>query len=66
MNLDKNTIRALVRFKEAKRQGQPWGERCMVSMQRAEDAGLVKRIERNGLIADWELTPAGDAWAPPT
>lgn len=65
--MDTHTIKAMIRFKEARAAGAPWGTKCIVSMQRAADAGLVTIIydKRNGLITDFEITPAGEAWTPP-
>ncbi|MTJ93882.1 MAG: hypothetical protein F8N36_13640 [Desulfovibrio sp.] len=56
---------ALEEFKAAVDAGRPWGRKRIVSMQACEEAGYVKRVTKNGLIADWELTEAGKAWTPP-
>ena len=53
---------AMAVFKRLAADGQGIGRRKIVSMQRLEEVGLVKRITRNGMIADWELTEAGKGW----
>lgn len=42
--------------------GESMGTRKIVSMQGLERAELVRRIERGGMIADWELTELGRTW----
>lgn len=55
-------IAAMLECKARIAAGERMGTRKIASMQRAERAGLVQRIERNGLIVDWTLTEAGEAW----
>lgn len=42
--------------------GQTMGTKRIVSMQALEAHGLVRRVERNGMIVDWELTEKGREW----
>ena len=65
LGIDRSERAALIEFKAAQAAGSPWGRRRIVSMQGLEQAGFVTRITRNGLIVDWELTPAGEAWSAP-
>jgi hypothetical protein len=53
---------ALREFKLVVSKRQCMGRRRIVSMQGLEKAGLVKRVVVNGLIADWQITPAGQEW----
>jgi hypothetical protein len=53
---------AMMEFKETVARGHCMGRRRIVSMQGLEQAGLVKRVTVNGMIADWTLTPDGEAW----
>jgi len=41
--------------------GRTMGRRRIVSMQGLEEAGLVQRVERGGVIVDWMLTSEGAA-----
>jgi hypothetical protein len=49
-------------FKQLVAKGYSIGRHRIVSMQGLERAGLVKRIEHLGIIADWRLTLAGENW----
>lgn len=60
--LTKKEMSAMREFKTIVARGHSIGRRRIVSMQGLERAGLVQRIEYNGIIADWRLTPAGEAW----
>ena len=42
--------------------GSSMGTRRIVSMQGAEQAGLVERVTPAGMIVDWKLTKAGMEW----
>ena len=53
---------AMTEFKSLIAKGYCMGRKRIVSMQELEHAGLVKRIEVNGMIADWTITEAGKAW----
>jgi hypothetical protein len=61
-HLTKREIAAMREFKAVVAKGHSIGRRRIVSMQALEQAGLVQRIEYNGMIADWRLTPAGEEW----
>lgn len=62
MELKQHEVAALMELKALIATGQHIGKRRIVSMQGCEDAGLVERVMENGLIVDWKLTPAGEAW----
>jgi hypothetical protein len=64
--LTKTEGKAMRAFKSAQAAGETWGTRKIVSMQVLECAGLVRRVERRGLIADWKLTAEGDCWGEPS
>lgn len=53
---------ALLEAQALAAEGRTMGRRRIVSMQGLEEAGLVKRIERDGRIADWTLTAEGAAY----
>lgn len=53
---------AMREFKESVAAARHWGLKRIVSMQGLEEAGLVRRVSVNGMIADWKLTPEGEAW----
>lgn len=53
---------AMREFKRVVAMGHCMGRRRIVSMQGLEEAGLVKRVSVNGLIADWTLTQTGKDW----
>lgn len=53
---------ALIEFKAAQAAGRPWGRKRIVSMQGCCECGYVLPVHKNGLIVDWKLTPAGEAW----
>jgi hypothetical protein len=54
--------KALREAKELHRRRGTMGKRKIVSMQGCEKAGLVERVESNGMIVDWALTQAGLDW----
>lgn len=53
---------AMFEFKRIITKGYSIGQRRIVAMQGLERAGLVKRVTHMGVIADWQLTPEGEAW----
>lgn len=63
-NLTKMQRNAMIEFQQVIARRECMGTRRIVSMQALEEAGLVKRVLVNGLIADWTITEAGKAWKP--
>lgn len=55
---------AMIEFKRCLADHFCMGTRRIVSMQRLENAGLVKRVTVNGMIADWTITETGKDWTP--
>lgn len=64
ISLTKKELAAMREFQEVVARGHCMGRRRIVSMQALERAGLVTRVEHQGIIADWRLTPAGEVFNP--